>query len=327
MVKVILQPAGNKGARKHYTDTIANPVDLSRIKSFVKEPEFTRLNELYKDGKVPTWGVTPGKNETNKHDWESIESGDIVLFAKGGFIFASGVVSFRIHNKSLALDLWGKNDDGETWEYIYFLDELKNHQISYEDFNKVVGYKPNYIIQGFRVLDDKKSTDILNALDLESEIYYPDITEEEYRNAVRKFDPTKPLDSEGKVLIRKEQSFLRKFLFTNKKFSTCGICGKEFPVELLVAAHIKKRAECSADEKLDYKNIVMPMCKLGCDALYENGYITVIDGKIVICNSGHLTRILIEYTNSLKDRSCMAWNSNSSKYFKWHNKFAFKNSI
>ena len=49
----------------------------------------------------------------------------------------------------------------------------------------------------------------------------------------------------------------------------------------LVAAHIKKRAACSLEEKKDYKSIVMPMCSFGCDYLYERGYIAVSDGKII----------------------------------------------
>lgn len=135
------------------------------------------------------------------------------------------------------------------------------------------------------------------------------------------------MDTKGKALFRKEQSFLRQFLFANNKISTCGICGKEFPVKLLVAAHIKRRANCTIDEKLDYKNIVMPMCKLGCDALYENGYITIIDGKIVTCKSESHTQALNDYIDYLNDRSCTYWKINRSKYFEWHNKSVFRNSM
>ena len=49
-----------------------------------------------------------------------------------------------------------------------------------------------------------------------------------------------------------------------------------------MAAHIKKRSFSSTEEKLDYKNIVMPMCKFGCDELYEKGYIIIKDGQVVI---------------------------------------------
>lgn len=124
MNKIILQPAGSTDARKHYLDTIANPVSIERISSFVDEDTTTRIKELHKDGNVPVWGVTPGINDVNKNKWEKVLPGDIVLFARNNKIFASASVSFTINNKNLALNLWQTNADGETWEYIYFLDEV-----------------------------------------------------------------------------------------------------------------------------------------------------------------------------------------------------------
>jgi len=53
--------------------------------------------------------------------------------------------------------------------------------------------------------------------------------------------------------------------------SSCSLCGQLLPVELLVAAHIKPRSECSRRERLDFENIVFGVCVLGCDALYEKG--------------------------------------------------------
>ena len=77
------------------------------------------------------------------------------------------------------------------------------------------------------------------------------------------------LDRKTEVSTRNEQRFLREHLFKNKKMAKCGICDKEYPVAFLVAAHIKRRANCSLDEKKDYKSVVMPMCKFGCDDLYN----------------------------------------------------------
>jgi hypothetical protein len=45
-----------------------------------------------------------------------------------------------------------------------------------------------------------------------------------------------------------------------------------FPVDLLVAAHIKRRSLCSETERRDLHNVAMLACKFGCDALFEEGY-------------------------------------------------------
>jgi hypothetical protein len=40
------------------------------------------------------------------------------------------------------------------------------------------------------------------------------------------------------------------------------------PRDLAVAAHIKRRADCSEEERPDVQNIAMVSCRLGCDALF-----------------------------------------------------------
>ena len=72
------------------------------------------MKGLYPDEKVPFWGVTLGKNHANKNKWDKIESGDIVLFSGDNKIFASATVSFKLHNKNLAGNLWGVDADGDT---------------------------------------------------------------------------------------------------------------------------------------------------------------------------------------------------------------------
>lgn len=59
------------------------------------------------------------------------------------------------------------------------------------------------------------------------------------------------------------------------------------------------------------------MCKFGCDELYEKGYISVKDGKVVA----------IKYTNSnvvnskiknLEGRLVLNYNKNNKKYYDQH---------
>lgn len=128
------------------------------------------------------------------------------------------------------------------------------------------------------------------------------------------------LDREGKIKYRVEHKDLRKHLFKRKVSDRCGICGKEYPVNLLVAAHIKKRAECRRHEKMD-KFIVMPMCTFGCDDLYERGYISVKNGKVVANNQKYLTDDVRKYINKIENTECTYYNVNRKKYFLWHNKY------
>jgi len=89
------------------------------------------------------------------------------------------------------------------------------------------------------------------------------------------------LDSVASVKVRKGQAQLRNLLAGNRELATCALCGEEYPMGFLVAAHVKKRSICSDDERRDLRHVAMLACTFGCDALYEAGWITVgQDGNV-----------------------------------------------
>jgi hypothetical protein len=333
MDRVILQPAGSAAAQKNFTNTVEAPVPLSIIKPHVSPVEFKDLSALYPSGKVPTWGITPGTGEANRGKWERVEIGSIVLFSGTELgerlgradVFASGVVAYKLRSKSLATHLWGTDQNGQTWEYIYFLDEIKALSIPYRAFNKTADYAPNtpdFPIRQFTILDGERSARVISSFDLESDVHVPPVTEEEFKKAVKEFDPTRPLDVNAKTKARTEQQFLRNYHLGGKKFARCLLCVEEYPVPFLVTAHIKKRSYCSTEERLDKGNVVMPMCKFGCDELFERGYVAVVDkGQIVPATTRDITPAVDEYLNKIAGGTCPHWGTGSSPYFEWHRKF------
>jgi hypothetical protein len=136
-------------------------------------------------------------------------------------------------------------------------------------------------------------------------------------------DPEEPLDAFGRVKLRKEQAKLRRALFGAKRNGICGLCGKTLPVELLVAAHIKKRSRCTTEERRDYTNLVMAMCKLGCDDLFERGFVAVVDGKVVKTERISFTPDLATYVDLLLGREVPLWSTGSRPYFYWHSTYSF----
>jgi hypothetical protein len=163
---VILQPAGDPHARQHYADTIESPVSMQRLARFLMSDDIATLRAAHGERAVPTWGVTPGGREVNRHKWQRISPGDIALMARDRQIFVSGVVTHKAHSQSLAEELWGTNDSGATWEYLYFLDDIRPQAISVPDLNAVVGFEPGARVQGFNVLSEAKSEEILTAFGL-----------------------------------------------------------------------------------------------------------------------------------------------------------------
>ncbi|MFD0203486.1 MULTISPECIES: HNH endonuclease [Saccharothrix] len=102
----------------------------------------------------------------------------------------------------------------------------------------------------------------------------------------------------------------------------CALCGRVFPVGLLVAAHIKRRAVCDDDERNDLRNVAMLACSFGCDRLFELGHITVDDdGAVLVASTGGSLDPHLEH---LKGRVTDAFHERSAGYFRWHRRTVFR---
>lgn len=119
---------------------------------------------------------------------------------------------------------------------------------------------------------------------------------------------------------RKEQQILRALLFKDSEEMQCSVCQRNFPVNLMVAAHIKPRSKCSTSERKDPK-IVMPVCKVGCDDFYEKGYI-IIDQKGTIKLNENITYSsdLQLILNNIVGKFCTHFNSDTAQFFEYKRK-------
>jgi hypothetical protein len=119
------------------------------------------------------------------------------------------------------------------------------------------------------------------------------------------------------VNARREQSMLRDALFKDKSQSECAVCGRVLPVDLLTAAHIKKRSDCETSERND-PNVVMAACNLGCDALFEKRYIVVDENGVIQAGDRTATGGVSIALKSIVGRKCSASTPLSSIYFDFH---------
>ena len=196
---------------------------------------------------------------------------------------------------------------------MYFFKDLTPLNIPCAEFNQYSGYSSNYPIYMFTVLNQKKSDSVIHGLGLQR------LAEADFNTAIAELDKNKDLDAKRETYQRTEQGFLRDQLFSRKTVAICALCGREFPIELLRAAHIKRRAECSEEEKRDYKNNVMPTCTFGCDELFERGYLAVMNGKVKsVADHPLLSDAVKDYLERVNGRDCSWWHEGSKPYFLWH---------
>lgn len=125
-----------------------------------------------------------------------------------------------------------------------------------------------------------------------------------------------------RATTRKEQSILRAFLFEKLSESKCSICHKTLPVDLLVAAHIKPRRDCSIEERKNF-NVVMPACKIGCDDFFEKGYIFIDDSGLVQINKkNNTTEELNEILKKLSGKPCPHFGDKTKEFFSYRRRFS-----
>ena len=132
-------------------------------------------------------------------------------------------------------------------------------------------------------------------------------------------------DAVVQAKVRKEQARLRKALAGDRDVAPCALCGHDYPIEFVVAAHVKRRAVCTDDERHDVYNVAMLACSFGCDTLYETGWITVdATGHVRIAQLDGLPDTLRDRIAALDGRPCPAHHANSARYFAWHRATIFR---
>jgi hypothetical protein len=317
-MQLVLQPCGDSDAREHYVDTIQNPVPISRILPHLKLEERAAVQAAFPEA-VAVWGVTAGKNAVNASKWRRIALGDAAMLYRNRKFFFRGTVAYKTHSPDLARELWDVKADGTTWEYVFFLSDLEPIEISIDRFNVAAGYKNTFIVQGFNVLSPERSERVLDELDLGLGIGATLPSDADIAAAKAALQAMEGnLEASGVTRRRREQVHLRTVLLGKKQAEFCSICGRKLPVDLLVIGHIRKRHSCPPDVRKDLAN-VMPVCLLGCDVLFENGYIYV-DAQGTIQASEHIGSVphLATVIKSLAGLPCKAWGSASEPYFLWH---------
>lgn len=155
--QVILQPSASRSAQKNFGTTVEVFIDLDEISHFLTREE---LDLLSKDGNfLGFWGVRNVPPST----WERISPGALVLFFANKRAFSACRLGNKIKNQKLAEYFWeGKGK--ESFKYMYTIVEGTEIDIPQSFINKSLGYKENFVVQGFQVLDHEKSSLLLSDL-------------------------------------------------------------------------------------------------------------------------------------------------------------------
>ncbi|MEV7571321.1 hypothetical protein [Streptomyces tanashiensis] len=279
---------------------------------------------LFPAGRAQMWGIVPGKKEVNVAQIKKMRPGDWAFFSGDKRVYFGGTIALMWRSRELATRLWGTNDTGSTWEYMYALSGTRGFDIPITEIRTLLGWNPKRNIMGITVLGEEDSDTLQSLLTLDSgaaALEPADAAQDEA--AVAAFDGQ--LERTAQRAQRGEQTALKKRLL-NGATGDCALCGRNLPGSFLIAAHIKKRAMCNDTEKRGLANIAMLACTLGCDAVYEHGYVTVTDNGTI--QTSPLAADIPEINNYIHDkltgRTVTWWTPNREPYYHWHRTHTFK---
>ena len=311
-MKIALLPTSGKLSYIHYINTIENPVNFENLKRKL-DPDSKNKLEKFNLKKFHLWGVTNGHKNRNLNLWQSLNQGDRCIFYRKKKFFSKGEIALTVKNKDISNQLWGRGSNGELWENLIFIKSLEKENIDIQEFNETMKYSKKNVLQAFQVVSAGRLSKIFSQ---EFNTQKKSSRSIHYQRKLEKITGETDLDSISKT--RAEQKILSDYLFEDSECSACAICSKHYPNQLLVAGHIKKRKDATKKERLDL-NIVMPVCKLGCDELFEHGYIYVDENNILKKNLRKDGTIeLDKVIEKLIDKKIEYVNENNKRYFYHH---------
>lgn len=144
MSTLFLVPAVDARARENFEHTVRQrvaPSDVDQLRSAAAKLASRRRG-------VSAWGTKSGKDEQHVGTWSAMKRGDRVLFYFDGLFPVSARVLTREHSPAVARRLWGE-DEGQTWEYMYLLDEVRQVDIPRLALNLRLRYSPDFYTQRF----------------------------------------------------------------------------------------------------------------------------------------------------------------------------------
>ena len=145
---------------KNYQNTIESEVPIEELKGFV-DPAFITSLEEANIHCIPVWGMVKiGAGIRN--EWRELSSDDYAVFyGKKRFFYMAKVIG-KIHNPKLAESLWGSDEEGRTWEFIYFLSDGKQISIPYDP--KIVNYKVRHVFQKAILLNEERTRNLIKVI-------------------------------------------------------------------------------------------------------------------------------------------------------------------
>jgi len=125
--QLVVITASGPAPRRHIDLSIARGIDEQLVQEHFDDHLLETVRAASTDGRFYAWGAMPGPKNTDT--WGELQIGAIVLiYQNGAYSFVSKVLA-KDRNPEFARSLWGNDEEGRTWEFMYFLDRPRRTSV------------------------------------------------------------------------------------------------------------------------------------------------------------------------------------------------------
>ncbi|MFI7632303.1 hypothetical protein [Microbispora rosea] len=166
MTQVLIHPAGNPEALRHWKITLDQPINYHADPYWASLTAEQRaaLNALHPDRRARFWGTT-GFHDTQM---AKLHTGDVVLLTGKNHVRAIGEIGYPFRNDSFADTLWTPHNKFGSWRNVYSLLTWQPTEIPYREIWELPGFTSGDTFRRVRLLDAEKSRTVLDGLDIET---------------------------------------------------------------------------------------------------------------------------------------------------------------
>jgi HNH endonuclease len=155
--RIFVFTARKPKAQRNLVISIENPLDEETVFGSFAPAYREELERIRNEGNgFYAWGAVPGLR--NIPNWETMDRGDYVLCVYDNTYHYVARVLNTYHNERFARRVWGEDEGGETWEYMYFLAKPLKVDRHVSEFE---GYL-NAVYRGFTRISDEHLGAILD---------------------------------------------------------------------------------------------------------------------------------------------------------------------
>lgn len=157
---LVYMPPNNVEAMTHYRETIQQQVPLEKIIGYLTSEQAVRLKKVFGSRPAAVRG-SRDSSQKNRNIFDKMTEGDDLLIVEGETIRFMGKIALKTVSAELSKILW-KNIDSKNssgWELIYFIANPAEIDVPFVEFNRLMGYKEAYHIQGLSFVADDRLAD------------------------------------------------------------------------------------------------------------------------------------------------------------------------